>query len=140
MLELSTTIDDKEYALNLLNCKGEGLMKKLWICLAFLVVVLGIIEIVLYPPHPRSWSKLRRGMTRSEVLAMLDLSNLEVVNRDLTVPIGSPSETWAKNYWAGRWTIRCMYNREDEIDRLWIVTVKYESYVFPRFFRMRHYD
>lgn len=114
--------------------------KRMWVLFGILFIVLSLAIRMLYPPHPRDWYKLRKGMVRTEVLSMIENSQGELLQRDITTPIGFPNETWVRHYRFGKWTIRCLYDREGEIYRLHLVTVKYESYVFPKMFRMRHYD
>ncbi len=113
--------------------------KRIWWVAGSLLVVVIVLARLCFPPPPSHWNTLRKGMLRSDVLSILDQSTLELVNREIRAPIGFPQETWRQQYWAGQWTIRCLYDREGDIDRLYMVTIKFESALFPRLFRMRHY-
>lgn len=111
-------------------------MKKIgfWLLVFSGILCLLVVFVrVLYPPHPRRWYDLSEGMSRSEVLVVLDAQSLELVARDLDAP--NWEEVWAKTYWCGRWVVRCHYYKDL---RLSSVNVSYKSYVLP-FTRMRNY-
>ena len=121
--------------------KRKHFVKAIAVGTGFLIILTACCIVIFHPPHPRSWHTLQKGMTRTEVLTRLSSSDLRLIERDLEAPIGSPKETWGKNYWTGRWTIRCIYDRKEDSDYLRRVTVIYESNVFPRLLhRMRHYN
>ena len=108
--------------------------------MAGFVAIVVSIGIFCFPPHPAVWRTLHSGMTRSDVVGILQSHDgLKLVERRLTPPSKeSPHEIWMKQYWGGQWTIRCIYFRRQNTLRL--VTVTYESYIFPHLSRMRHYD
>ncbi len=114
-------------------------MKRIGFWMLCLIGFLGLLVLIvrlLYPPHPHSWYQLSRDMSHSEVLAILDASNLELIARNFDRP-GLAEEVWVKKYWCGRWVVRCTYYKENL--SLFSANVSYESYVFP-FTRMRNYN
>ena len=110
------------------NKIGKKSRKRMWVLFGILFLASSLAIRMLYPPHPRNWHKLKRGMARTEVLGMIENSQLELLQREITAPISSPNETWVKHYRFGKWTIRCLYDREGEIYRLHLVHIFGNNY------------
>jgi hypothetical protein len=109
-----------------------------WVGVAGIVFIIVCVsfKMLFFPRHPWNWYKLEDLMPRSEVLILLDVQHLTCIERDFNA-VMFPYEVWVKDYWFGRWTIKCRYYKENF--KFLNARVSYESFVFPSIKRLRIY-
>lgn len=106
------------------------------IIISSLIIILALASFVwiAFPAHPSSWLSLKRGMTRSEVLNILDVKTLSMVDKFSDSKL---TEEWYKKYFIGKWVIRLYYYNDITLH---YAHVRYESKIPLLKTRMRIYD